>query len=135
MHDSALVDGLSTLAYSCAVRDPDRPGAAPLGALGILFKWRALGQTVVEQLPLSAAERLHTRACLVDGQGHILADTSRTGASTLVFAERDALFRDRRGVLSTTVMGRPVMVCHAASQGFETYRTGWHALLMRDAGV
>jgi hypothetical protein len=31
------------------------------------------------------------------------------------------------------VGGREVMACHAASQGFETYRTGWHALLLRDA--
>src|SRR5690606_14515051 len=77
MHDSELVDRQSILAYSCAVRDPHAPrGAPPLGVLGILFKWRALGQTVVEQIPLSEAERVRTRACLVDAQGRILADTA-----------------------------------------------------------
>lgn len=132
MHDSELVDGQSILAYSCAVRDPRAPSAAPLGVLGILFKWRALGQTVVEQIPLSEAERARTRACLVDAQGRILADT-RPGTSKLLdFPERAALFRGRRAVLVTQVGGRRVRICHAASPGFETYRTGWHALLLRD---
>ncbi len=134
MHASTLVDRQSTLVYSSAVRDPAAPAARPLGALGILFKWQALGQAVVEQLPLSDAERKCTRACLVDGKGRILADTAiHSGAQLLEFAERDWLFREKRGVVSTLVAGRPVMVCHAASQGFETYRTGWHALLLRDA--
>jgi hypothetical protein len=133
MHDSALVDRQSALAYSCAVRDPDSPFGKPLGVLGILFKWQALGQTVVEQIPLSDAERSRTRACLVDERGRILADSLRQpGAQSLEFPERNALFRETRGVVSTVVEGRPVMVCHAASPGFETYRTGWHALLLRD---
>lgn len=133
MHDSPLVGRQSTLAYSCAVRDPDSPFGKPLGVLGILFKWPALGQTVIEQMPLSDAERSRTRAVLVDDAGRILADSDRTpGASTLDFPERAALFREPRGAVSTVVGHRAVMVCHAASPGFETYRTGWHALLLRD---
>jgi hypothetical protein len=135
MHDSDLVDRQSILAYSCAVRDPDAPHGAPLGVLGILFKWRALGQTVVEQLPLSDAERSRTRACLVDDAGRILADTRPGHAKVIDFPERHALFRERRGVVSTRIEGRPVLVCHAASPGYETYRTGWHALLVRDEGL
>ncbi len=133
MHDSEVVDGQSVLAWSCAVRDPDAPHRAPLGVLGILFKWRALGQTVVEQLPLSDAERARTRACLVDASGRILADTRPGNQAVLDFPERTALFRGRRGVVSTQVGGRPVLICHAASPGYETYRTGWHALLLREA--
>jgi hypothetical protein len=134
MHDSPLVNGQSALVYSCAVRDPEAPRAPPLGVLGIVFKWQALGHTVLEQLPLSAVERQRTRACIVDARGRILADTSAGhGAKVLEFPERDTLFRDKRGVVSTMVGGREVMACHAASQGFETYRTGWHALLLRDA--
>ncbi len=130
------VDRQSTLAYSCAVRDPDSPFGKPLGVLGILFKWQALGQTVVEQIPFSDAERSRTRACLVDDTGRILADSARgRGAQMLDFPERSALCREKRGVVSTLVAGQPVMVCHAASPGFETYRTGWHALLLRDEGA
>lgn len=132
MHDSPLVDRQSTLAYSCAVRDPDAPQGAPLGVLGILFKWRALGQTVVDQLPLSDAERVRTRACLVDADGRILADTRPGQSAVLDFPERAAMFREKRGVLATRINARPVLVCHAASGGFETYRTGWHALLLRE---
>lgn len=133
MHDSALVERQSTLAYSCAVRDPDSPFGKPLGVLGILFKWQALGQTVVEQIPLSDAERTRTRVCLADDHGRILADSSRRhGVQTLDFPERANLFREKRGVVSTQLAGQRVMICHAASPGFETYRTGWHALLLRD---
>lgn len=132
VHASELVDGQGILAYSCAVRDPQAPRNAPLGVLGILFKWQALGQTVVEQIPLSEAERRRTRACLVDERGRILADTRPGGSGVIDFPERCVMFRGKRGVLSTRVDGRPVRVCHAASPGFETYRTGWHALLLRD---
>ncbi len=132
MHDSPLVDGQSTLAYSCAVRVPQLPAGPPLGVLGILFKWRALGQTVLEQLPLSPAERTRTRACLVDAEGRLLADTRPGRSAVLDFPERAALFRERRGVVTTQVEGRRVLVAHAASAGYETYRTGWHALLLRD---
>lgn len=132
MHDSDLVGNQSVLVYSCAVRDPDTPHRSPLGVLGILFKWKALGQTVVEQLPLSDAERGRTRACLVDGQGRILADTAGTGSEVIDFPQRTELFRGRRGVVETTIEGRHVIVCHAASPGYETYRTGWHALLLRE---
>jgi len=131
MHDSELVDRQSTLAYSCAVRDPESPQGRPLGVLGILFNWKALGQTVVERIPLSDAERQCTRACLVDDRGRILADTSRKGESVLDFPERASLFSERRGVVTSKLSGSSVKICHAASQGFETYRTGWHALLIR----
>jgi hypothetical protein len=132
MHDSELVERQSILAYSCAVRDPDAPHGPVRGVLGILFKWQALGQTVVEQIPLSDAERFRTRACLVDDHGRILADTRRTpGMLVLDFPERGELFRGKRGVITTMLGGRPAMICHAASPGFETYRTGWHALLVR----
>nr|PZN69677.1 MAG: chemotaxis protein [Pseudomonadota bacterium] len=133
VHGSDLVGEQSVLVYSCAVRDPDAPHRPPLGVLGILFKWPALGQTVVEQLPLSEAERARTRACIVDADGRILADTGNERSQVLDFPERQALFRGRRGVVSTRVGGRPVIVCHAASPGYETYRTGWHALLLREA--
>jgi hypothetical protein len=135
MHDSGLVDRQSVLAYSCAVRDPETPLASPLGVLGILFKWRELGQAVVEQIPLSDVERTRTRACLVDGNGRILADSRRTsGMPVLDFAERGELFRGKRGVITVVLNGRPAMICHAASPGYETYRTGWHALLIRGLG-
>jgi hypothetical protein len=34
-------------------------------------------------------------------------------------------------MVSTLLGGRPALICHAASPGFETYRTGWHAVLIR----
>jgi hypothetical protein len=133
MHNSKLVNKQSALVFSCAVRDPDSKLAPTLGVLGIIFNWKALGQTVVEQIPLLAAERSRTRAVLVDEKGRILADTMpQLAAITLDFPERLSMFRGKRGVVATQVGGRSVLVCHAASPGFETYRTGWHALLLRE---
>jgi hypothetical protein len=87
----------------------------------------------VEQIPLSDAERSRTRAVLIDEKGRILADTMpQLAAITLDFPERIALLQGRRGVVATQVGGRSVLICHAASPGFETYRTGWHALLLRE---
>ena len=135
VHESPLVERQSVLAYSCAVRAPGATGLRPLGVLGILFNWKALGQTVVDQVPLSDAERKRVRACIVDGQGRLLADSARgSRAQTLEFPERAVLFRGKRGVVETQVAGQPVLACHAASPGFETYRTGWHALLLRTEG-
>jgi len=89
----------------------------------------------VDQVPLSDAERKRVRACIVDGQGRLLADSARgSRAQTLEFPERAVLFRGKRGVVETQVAGQPVLACHAASPGFETYRTGWHALLLRTEG-
>lgn len=53
-------------------------------------------------------------------------------ATTLDFPERISLFHGKRGGVATQVGGRSVLVCHAASPGFETDRTGWHALLLRE---
>jgi hypothetical protein len=33
--------------------------------------------------------------------------------------------------MTTTLDGQQVSVAHAASPGYETYRTGWHSLLIR----
>jgi hypothetical protein len=135
VHSSALVDDQLALVYSCTVREGGRVNGKPLGVLGIVFAWEALGQTVVRRTPLSAAEWARTRACIVDGDGRVLADSAdkRVG-QTLAFDGLETLLQQPRGAISSRLEGKHVRIAHAASPGFETYCTGWHSLLIRDIG-
>lgn len=94
----------------------------PLGVLGIVFRWDALAQTIVERTPLSEAEWRRSRVCIVDGQGLLLADTQAGGAARLEFPGRDALFAQPRGAAERIRTAR-CSAPHAASPGYETYRT------------
>ena len=108
----------------------------PLGVLGIVFRWDALAQTVVERTPLSEAEWRRSRVCIVDGQGHVLADTSGGDAvsSRLDFPGRAALFQQPRAAMDLVIDGRACCLAQAASPGYETYRTGWHCVIQQGVG-
>jgi hypothetical protein len=47
------------------------------------------------------------------------------------FAGREALFKQPRGAVLSDFNGRPHCIAHAASPGYETYRTGWHSLILQ----
>lgn len=132
MHASALAGGQRALIYSCTVREGGRVDGCPLGVLGIVFRWDALAQTIVERTPLSDAEWRRSRVCIVDSQGLILADSAKRGNQQILdFPGRAALFTQPRGALETAWEGRPYCVAQAASPGYETYRTGWHSLILQ----
>jgi len=132
VHPCALVGHERSLVYSCVVREGGRVSGRPLGVLGIVFRWDALGQQIIEAMPLSAAEWGNSRATITDASGRVLADSdpARVG-STLEFAGRDRLVTEARGVKMALVDGIPMRVCHARSAGFETYATHWHCLVLR----
>jgi hypothetical protein len=114
------------------VRDKGVITGKPLGVLGIVFAWDALGQTVVKRTPLTSQEWERTRACIVDEDGVVLADSEeRLLADRITFDGMHSLFGERYGALTTRLDGRDVSIAHAASPGYETYRTGWHSLLIR----
>jgi len=100
--------------------------------LGVVFRWDALGQQIMQVLPQSAAEGSVCRAAIIDGSGRVLADSdaSRVG-STLAFGGLEALVREPRGARMAVMEGVPVRICHARSVGFETYATHWHCLVIR----
>jgi hypothetical protein len=132
LHTSRLVNNRRVLIYSCVVRDGGNVHGQPLGVLGIIFDWDALGQTVVERTPLSAEEWGVSRACVVDDTGLVLADTAgRVLQERIDFEGRQALFAAPRGACTAQLGAHEVRIAHAASPGFETYRTGWHGLLIR----
>jgi len=132
VHASTLANGERVLVYSCAVREGGRVDGRALGVLGIVFRWDALAQTVVQRTPLSEQEWTRSRACIVDDQGQVLADSAgRMLQERIDFAGRPALFKQARGAVLADIGGRAHCIAHAASPGYETYRTGWHSLIMQ----
>ncbi|MDC7807164.1 methyl-accepting chemotaxis protein [Luteimonas sp BLCC-B24] len=132
VHASPLAGGERALVYSCTVRHGGRIDGAPLAVLGIVFRWDALAQTIVTRTPLSDAEWPRSRVCIVDDGGRILADSSPAAdQDVLEFDGRDRVFASARTAVDVTWRGRPHCIAHAASPGYETYRTGWHSLILQ----
>lgn len=132
VHASALAGGERVLVYSCSVREGGRVDGRVLGVLGIVFRWDALAQTVVQRTPLSEQEWARSRVCIVDERGLVLADSAgRTLQEVIEFPGREALLRQPRAAQVVEYGGRPHCIAHAASPGYETYRTGWHSLILQ----
>lgn len=130
VHVSNLVDDQRVLIYSCGVREGGKPHGRLLGVLGIVFNWDALAQTIVNNLPLSEADKKNARACFCDDHGLILADSKNRQLDQLEFIEREALFDKKKNYVLTEIDGKSYCVGHARSPGFETYATGWHSLVL-----
>lgn len=132
VHASPLVGGQNALVYSCAVRERGTVHGKPLGVLGIVFRWDALGPETLRRIPLSPREAAMTRAVIVDDACRVLADPElqRIG-DVLAFEGSEALFSQPRGAAMARIDGTAWRIGHARSPGFETYATGWHCLLMR----
>jgi hypothetical protein len=102
-----------------------------LGVLVILFNWDALALTIVRRTPLTADEWTRTRVCIVDNSGHVLADSQADGSARMDVNGWKPLLAQPRSSAVLRVDGKPTCVAHAASPGYETYRTGWHSLILQ----
>lgn len=130
-HRSNLVNGHSVLAYSCGVRKDGHADGQLLGVLGILFNWEEFAQAIMQQTPLSDAERTRTRCCICDDQGLILADSAGHQLDEhLELPNRDTVFAEAKNYVLGSYDGKPACVAHAQAPGFETYSTGWHSLVV-----
>ena len=132
VHASPLVNGERALVYSCAVRENGASRGEPLGVLGIVFRWDALAQTIVEHAPLSAEEKALSRLCIIDSEGTVLADTAkRLLQERISFPEFDELLRMPKGFVISRLGNEDCCIAHATSPGYETYATGWHSLIIQ----
>lgn len=133
VHHSSLVGGERALVYSAGVRRDGEARGELLGVLGIVFNWDALAQTIVHNTPLSADETARTRVCIIDDQRQILADShDRMLQEKLDFFELSKLMTTKKHYAPAEVNGRECIVAHAKSQGFETYATGWHSVIVQE---
>lgn len=132
VHASQLANGKRVLVYSCTVRKDGRSNGEVLGVLGLVFRWDALAQTIVENAPLLPSERNNSRVCITTRDGKILADSwGKQLHDTLDFPERSKLFSGTRNYVITTYNQHPACIAHAVSEGFEGYSTGWHSVVVQ----
>ena len=104
-----------------------------LGVLGILFDWMSLAQEICENVPLSRDEKAISRVCIVDDADLVLADSKNEVLShTIDLKGRNQLFSNAKGFVMEKVGGNESLVAHARSPGYETYKTGWQALIIQD---
>lgn len=142
VHRGPLAGGKPVLVFSCGIRRGGNAAGELVGVLGVVFNWEGLGDVVA----IRANEMLFPetgrplRALLVDGDGKTIAESgtanapvspSATGALDPVILE--SVKRTGRGfLLPENSERRDRIVGFAASRGFETYRSGWYALLQEE---
>ena len=132
VHRMPEMNDAYVLVYSCAVRKDGDQHAAPIGVLGIIFKWESLAQTIMKNTPVSAEEKPLTRCLIVADDGTILADSQDQILGAMPeFPERGELFQARKSFRSVKIQRDDALVAHALSPGFETYATGWHSVIIQ----
>lgn len=131
VHPSSLVNGRRVLVYSCRVCEGGDAKARPLGVLGVVFNWDGLAQKIMHETPIDPDRKAATRVCIADKEGNVLADSQdRILVEKLEFPERGTLFETAKSCLPVKIGGVPHLAAHAKSPGFETYRTGWHSIIL-----
>ncbi len=130
---SPLVNGKRAITYSCAVRAGGEANGEAIGALGIIFNWDSLSQVVLCDAPIESESRATTRLCIVDDSGLILADTQqRQLQESLDLRAIQSAVKSEKGHANITLDGKSYLVGYARSPGYETYKTGWHSLILQE---
>ncbi|MFT4310876.1 MAG: cache domain-containing protein [Candidatus Woesearchaeota archaeon] len=133
VHKSSLVNNERALIYACTVRQNGDVNGRVLGVLGVVFRYDALAQTIMHNTPLLASEKDKTRVCIIDESGTVLADSEdKVLVETLDIENKRLLLAEKKNHVVTKVNGKTVLVGHAQSPGYETYKTGWHSMLIQD---
>jgi hypothetical protein len=131
-HYCSLVNNEPALVYSCTVREGGLSTKPTIGVLGIVFKWEALAQTILKQVPLAENERKQTRCAIVDSTGRILADSwDQQLQDTLNVPDLPKLFAEKKNFAKINYNDNLCCFAHARAPGFETYSTGWHSLIIQ----
>ncbi len=135
VHTSTLVGNQRALVYSCKVCRNGNARAEAVGVLGVVFNWDGLAQKIVHETAIDSAKKAATRVCITNDDGLVLADSrDRVLRDKIEFPERGLVFAKKKVSHRTAIDGRDVLVAHAQSPGFETYRTGWHSLIIEELG-
>jgi hypothetical protein len=130
MNTSSLVNNQRCLVYSASVRQEGQLRGKPTGVLGVIFRWDALAQTIVERTPLNADEKANARVLIIEPRGRILADTDRCFGESFDIAELAQLMSSPRSFAVLDRSDGRTVIGHARSPGYETYATGWHSLVI-----
>ncbi|MCS6767816.1 MAG: methyl-accepting chemotaxis protein [Candidatus Nitrosocaldus sp.] len=132
VHHSPLADNRLVLIFSSVIKDDNGSSGNTIGVLANIFKWKEFAQRIVENIPLPEREKRHTRACITNSEGVVLADSAGRIFDVMEFNGRNELFSTARDFMVGEVKGRKCIVAHALSQGYENYASGLHSLLIQE---
>jgi hypothetical protein len=128
---NTLVNNEVSLVFSCAVREGGYQHGKIIGVLGAFFRWEDLAQKIVKQVRLMDEEK-HTRICIVDDDGLILADSQDLILDDKIeFLGRNMLFERSKDFMIVEYRGDMCCIAHASSPGYETYSSGLHSLIIQ----
>ncbi|MGC4073565.1 MAG: methyl-accepting chemotaxis protein [Nibricoccus sp.] len=131
VHESTLVGGKRVLVYSCRVGRGGVASAEPVGVLGVIFNWDGLAQKIMHETPIEPEKKPLTRVCIVDDSGNVLADSEdKILKEKLELPDRARLFAEAKTCVPVSIGRTECLIAHAQSPGFETYKTGWHSLII-----
>jgi len=132
-HKSNLVADQSVLIYSSTVRRNGEANEPILGVLGVAFNWEALSSAVLVNASLNEAESQKTLRLIVDDEANVLASSRPLPYDYKVPMQKiDSLFQQTKGYVLEELEKKRVCIAHAKAPGFETYSTGWHAILIQE---
>ncbi len=136
VHASPLVGGKSVLVYSCVVRKGGETQGDPVGVLGIVFDWDALGTVVADRAKATLATETEraVNVVLAYPDASVVASSDRDLQGTRLNLKLwDTIEQKKMGFFDGPGPGgAQVLAGFAVSAGFETYQTGWYALAMED---
>jgi Methyl-accepting chemotaxis protein (MCP) signalling domain len=131
VHNSSLVNNKRVLIYSCAVREHGDECGEIIGALGVVFNWDALGQTIVDNAAISSDEQSKTAVFIATATGELCASHGLKSNAPLPVDKWLKASQSTRFYLTDTWNGRKNLIALARSIGFETYKTGWISGIMQ----
>ena len=130
---SGMVNNQLSLIYSCGVRIDGLSTGTLLGVLGVIFKWEAFAQAILQSLPVDDVEKERTLGLIIESDGTLVASSRLLSAGYRFPVERvSELMAERKGFVFERIDGKNYCIAQAKAPGFETYTTGWHAVLMQE---
>lgn len=126
-----LIGGKLTATFSCGVRTGGESDGELLGVLGVIFNWEGFAQVIMERTPIEPRLDKVTRRCVIDAEGRVLADSfGKMLVEPLTLSAIESQFTGTKSFAKTRLNQKDCFVGHARSVGYETYASGWRAVII-----
>lgn len=132
VHRSQPIDNQMIVTFSCKIHQNGNPNLPEIGVFASLFNWSGFAQKIIDGTPVNEEDKEHTRICILDNDGTILADSENKLLEKLEFKTREELFSKSKNFEIRQDSDQKLCYGHAISPGFEGYSTGWHSLIIQE---
>lgn len=132
VHRSSI-SGKHTVTFSCKVHQDGDPNKQVIGVIASVLNWDNLAQRIVNETPLTEYEKKHSRVCIVECDGTVIADTkNKILAEKIDLQKMDDLFKTPKGFTIIKQKNELILSCHGSSPGYEGYFSNWHCLILHE---